>query len=258
MRLINKLLVLLFLSLPMLVYGQSWQAISGKHHNALLEMFVSEGCGLCPAAEKYVNNLSEHGIGDDQLIVLSFHIDYLNARKGWVDKFASPVFTNRQKQLAHLNRYEHIFTPELVVSGETVHSWREQLIDVIGFLNNYQSEVDINLQVSEAEQKLLIDSQLQIRGEANRQHSKLYLAVTEDNVFSEVRGGDNAGRDFNHQNLVRAWLGPFDLDADGKSQIQHEIGLADDWQLDQLSVVAVVQNLSDGYVLQALALPLTD
>lgn len=258
MRLINKLLVLLFLSLPLLAYGQNWQASSGEKHVALLEMFVSEGCGLCPAAEKYVNNLPEKGISEDQLIVLAFHIDYLNSRKGWIDQFASPVFTGRQKQLAHLNRYQHVFTPELVVSGETVHSWREQLIDVIGFLNNYQSDVDINLQVGKQNNTLHIDSQLQVAGEANRQHSKLYLAVTEDNVFSEVRGGDNAGRDFNHQNLVRTWLGPFDLDEDGSSQVQQTIELADDWQRDQLSVIVVVQNLSDGYVLQALALPLTD
>ncbi len=258
MCLINKMLALIFLSLPLVAFGQSWQASSAEKHVPLLEMFVSEGCGLCPAAEQYVNNLQEKGIDADQLIVLAFHIDYLNSRKGWVDQFASPIFTGRQKQLAHLNRYQHIFTPELVVSGETVHSWREQLIDVIGFLNNYQSEVGINLHVNEQNQTLHIDSQLQVTGEVNRQHSKLYLAVTEDNVFSEVRGGDNAGRDFNHQNLVRAWLGPFDLDKDGSSQVQQTIALGNDWRRDQLSVVAVVQNLSDGYVLQALALPLTD
>ncbi|MEX1199585.1 MAG: DUF1223 domain-containing protein [Methylophaga sp.] len=258
MRLINKLTVLLFLSLPMLAYGQSWHASSGEKHVALLEMFVSEGCGLCPAAEEYVNSLPEKGIDEDQLIVLAFHIDYLNSRKGWIDQYASPVFTGRQKQLAHLNRYQHVFTPELIVSGETVHSWREQLLDVVGFLNNYHSEADISLQVCEKNNTLHIDSQLQIAGEANRRHSKLYLAVTEDNVFSEVRGGDNAGRDFNHQNLVRAWLGPFDLDAEGQSQIRQSIEMADDWQKDALNVVAVVQNLSDGYVLQALALPLTD
>ena len=258
MQLINRLFLLLLLTASLPALAQSWQAASGEHHVALLEMFVSEGCGLCPAAEKYVNNLPAQGITDEQLVVLAFHIDYLNSRKGWVDQFASPLFTQRQKQLAHLNRYQHVFTPELVVSGETVHSWREQLTDVIGFLNNYQSEVAIDLQVSKAQQKLYIDAQLQVEGAENRQHSKLYLAVTEDNVFSEVRGGDNAGRDFNHQNLVRAWLGPFDLNEDGNSQIQQIIQLADDWQRDQLSVVAVVQNLSDGYVLQALALPLTD
>lgn len=258
MQLINKFFAALLLTLPLLAFGQSWQATSGKQHTALLEMFVSEGCGLCPAAEKYVNNLPAKGITDDQLIVLAFHIDYLNDRKGWIDQFASPVFTKRQKQLAHLNRYEHVFTPELVASGETVHSWQEQLLDVIDLLNNYQSEVDIKLQVRQVDNSLQIDSQLQVKGDANREHSKLYLAITEDNVFSEVRGGDNAGRDFNHQNLVRRWLGPFDLDKDGSSQIRERIKLADDWQQDQLTVVAVVQNLSDGYVLQALALPLKD
>ncbi len=258
MQCLNKLFLLFVLSAPTMAVAQTWQAQSAEQHVALLEMFVSEGCGLCPAAEKYVNQLPEEGISNDQLIVLAFHIDYLNDRKGWIDQFASPVFTKRQKQLAHLNRFEHIFTPELVVSGETVHSWQDQLIDVIGFLNNYQSEADISLQVSEQPDNLQVKAQLMVEGDDNREHSKLYLAVTEDNIFSKVRGGDNAGRDFNHQNLVRKWLGPFDLNADGSSQIKQEIELADDWQRDELSVVAIVQNLSDGYVLQALALPLKD
>ncbi|MCX4189144.1 DUF1223 domain-containing protein [Methylophaga sp. OBS3] len=257
MQILQNTILILLLASPLGAIAQEWQAKSTDHHTALLEMFVSEGCGLCPAAEHYVNHLPEKGITDDELIVLTFHIDYLNSKKGWVDKFAKPTFSERQIQLAHLNRYENIFTPELVVSGETVHSWEEQLIDVVGFLNHYKSEADISLNIEQkTSDNLIVDVSLQLRGEENREFSKLYLAVTEDDVFSEVRGGDNAGRDFNHQNLVRTWLGPFDLATDGSTNIQQEISLADDWQQTSLTVVAVVQNLSDGYVLQALAVPL--
>jgi len=239
------------------LHAQSWQASSADSVVAVLELFTSEGCGLCPAADKYVNSLADKGIDDNNLIVLGFHIDYLNSRKGWIDQFAKAEFTARQEQLAHLNRYQQIFTPEFVVSGETVHSWREQLLDVIGFLNNYQSDVAIALQVDQNADQLTVETTVNVSGEDNRQHSVLYLAVTEDNVFSEVRGGDNAGRDFTHQNLVRGWYGPFSLDAAGESHLNETIELATEWQLEQLKVVAVVQNLSDGYVLQGLALPLS-
>lgn len=239
------------------VNAETWHAKSSDSVIAVLELFTSEGCGLCPAADDYVNALSEQNIDEEKLIVLGFHIDYLNNRKGWVDPFSKPEFTDRQKQLAHFNRYQNVFTPEMVVSGETVHSWREQLVDVIGFLNAYPAEVDIALTAEQQADTLRVNTSVSVRGEDNRQHSALYLAVTESELFSEVRGGDNAGQDFTHQNVVREWYGPFELAASGTTQLQKTIPLAKNWQQDQLKLVAVVQNFSDGYVLQGLALPLT-
>jgi hypothetical protein len=92
----------------------------------------------------------------------------------------------------------------------------------------------------------------------NRQHSKVYLALIEDNIISEIGGGDNIGAVFNHQNLVRRWLGPYDLNAAGSTDISTEIALAADWKLHDMSLVAVVQNLDDGFVLQGLSMPLTE
>ncbi|AFJ01463.1 uncharacterized secreted protein [Methylophaga frappieri] len=249
------LALLMLLSTP--VFADNWQGRTPEKHTALLEMFVSEGCGLCPAAEHFVHQtLPEQGILDEDLIVLTFHVDYLNDRKGWIDKFAQPEFTSRQKQLAHLNHYQHIFTPELVASGETIHSWREQLIDVIALLNNYPAEADIQITAKRTDATLSVQTAVQVRGDENRAHSKLYLAVTENHVRNEVHGGDNAGTVFNHQDLVRKWLGPFSLSNRGESVLMTEIPLAEEWQSDALSLVAVVQNLSDGYVLQALHVPL--
>ncbi|HAD30184.1 MAG TPA: DUF1223 domain-containing protein, partial [Methylophaga sp.] len=82
-------------------------------------------------------------------------------------------------------------------------------------------------------------------------------AITEDDVSSLVLGGDNAGQTFNHQNLVRRWLGPFELDDSGETFIEHQVKLSPEWQQDKLKLVAIVQNLSDGYILQAVELPLT-
>ena len=103
----------------------------------------------------------------------------------------------------------------------------------------------------------MIDSRSQVTGKENRQHSKLYLAITEDDVSSLVLGGDNAGQTFNHQNLVRRWLGPFELDDSGETFIEHQVKLSPEWQQDKLKLVAIIQNLSDGYILQAVELPFT-
>ena len=139
-----------------------------------------------------------------------------------------------------------------------MHNWRQHGSDVIEFINSFDAEADIALQADKRDQKLLIDTTVTVVGEENQQHSKLYLALIEDNIISEIRGGDNIGAVFNHQNLVRRWLGPFDLNGAEPAEIQTELSLLTDWKLTDMSLVAVVQNLNDGYVLQGLAMPLTE
>lgn len=236
--------------------AQQWQAESGDKQLAVMELFVSEGCGLCPAAEDWVHQLPEQGIGDKELAVLTFHVDYLDEKKGWVDRFAKPRFSERQRQMARLNLYQTIFTPEIFISGEVVHNWREHGIEIIDFINSFDAEADIHLQVEKQDQTLDIQSSVSVLGEDNQGKARLYLALTEDNILSEVHGGDNAGTVFNHQKLVRRWLGPFELNPEGVTQIQTSLPLDKRWKLHDLHLVAVVQNLENGYVLQGLALPL--
>ena len=111
-----KMLLLVLCYIPFTVQAvDRWQASSGDKHTAVLELFTSEGCGLCPPAERWLYQQQQAEL---DYIVLGFHIDYLNDKKGWVDAFAKPAFSERQKQLARLNRYQTIYTPEFVLSGE--------------------------------------------------------------------------------------------------------------------------------------------
>ncbi|NQZ53126.1 MAG: DUF1223 domain-containing protein [Piscirickettsiaceae bacterium] len=251
-------ILLIMLLLPISLFAQTWQAESGDRQMAVLELFTSEGCGLCPAADRWVNKLPEQGITDDQLIVLAFHIDYLNDKKGWVDRFASPVFSDRQRQQAQLNLFQTIYTPEFVVSGEVIHNWQKHVKEVIHVVNGFAPESSITLVVSDNDGELIIDSHIAVEGEENRKYSQLYLAITEDDLLSEIKGGDNVGATFNHQHLVRKWLGPFSLNEGGETDFSTSVMMGDEWDINKTRVVAVVHNLEDGFVLQGLALPLSE
>ena len=251
-------MALLSCLLPALVLADTWQAESGDKQVAVMELFTSEGCGLCPAAERWVHQLPEQGITDEHLIVLGFHVDYLDEKKGWVDRFATPRFSDRQRQMARLNLYQTVFTPEIFIGGEVVHLWREHGIEVIEFINDFDAEADIRLEARLKDLYLDIETQVRVTGQDNQQYARLYLALIEDNIISEIHGGDNIGAVFNHQNLVRRWLGPFDLDSGGKTKVTTQLLLEEGWKQQDLSLVAVVQNLYDGYVLQGLSMPLTD
>ena len=251
-----KLILWFILLGPSLLLAQTWQAQSGDKQVAVLELFTAEGCGLCPPADRWVERLPEQGISDDQLIVLGFHIDYLNDKKGWVDRFSSPVFSGRQRQLGRLNLYQTVYTPEFIVSGEIIHNWKKHVKEVVKAVNGFAPEATISLTVNKGKQQLNLQSQIKVKGQENRKYAKLYFAIIEDNITSKVTGGDNAGTTFHHQHLVRKWVGPFDLNDNGESNISTEIAIDPQWDLSQTSIVAEVQNLNDGFVLQGLALPL--
>lgn len=248
----------LLLLIPTVSFAQTWQAQSGEQQIAVLELFTAEGCGLCPAADRWVHQLPEQGITDEHLIVLGFHIDYLNDKKAWVDRFASKTFSDRQRQLAQINLFKTIYTPEFIVSGEIVHSYQKHVKNVIHAINDFEPQATITMDITQREDELTISSQIAVEGKENQQFSKLYIAVIEDDIKNKVAGGDNAGISFNHQNLVRTWLGPFDLDEHGKAEISTNVKMIKDWQRENMSVVALVQNLDDGFVLQGLSIPLID
>ncbi len=250
-----SILWLLFL-LPTVLSAQTWQAQSGERQLAVLELFTAEGCGLCPAADRWVHLLPQQGITDEHVIVLGFHIDYLNDKKAWVDRFASEVFSDRQRQLAQINLYKTIYTPEFVVSGEVIHNYQKHVKKVIRAVNGFAPEAHIAMAVNEQNDELLINSQVAVKGKDNQQFSQVYIALIEDDIKNKVSGGDNAGKTFNHQNLVRTWLGPFSLDQDGKAEISTTVSMIDEWNRNKMSVVALVQNLDDGFVLQGLSIPL--
>tara|TARA_R110002050_G_scaffold9504_1_gene33268 strand:+ start:421449 stop:422180 length:732 start_codon:yes stop_codon:yes gene_type:complete len=241
-----------------MVFAQSWQAQNTDTQIAVLELFTSEGCGLCPAADRWVATLPKQGVTDEQLIILGFHIDYLNDKKGWIDRFASPIFSDRQRQLAQLNLYQTIYTPEFVVSGEIIHIWKKHVKEVVKAVNGFAPEAHITLDATQVENQLTVKARLKIDGTENRQFSVLYLAVTEDGIINKVSGGDNVGTTFNHQHLVRKWLGPFELNNNGESDVSTDIPLDTAWNRNNLKLVAMVQNLNDGFVLQGLSLPLTN
>jgi hypothetical protein len=253
-----KQIFILLCLLPTVLFAQTWQTQSTDTQIAVLELFTAEGCGLCPAADSWVETLPDQGITDNNLIILGFHIDYLDDKKGWIDRFASPIFSERQRQLARLNLYQTVYTPEFVISGEIIHNWEKYVKDVVKAVNGFTPEAQIGLAVSQDNNQLTVNTSLKIDGTENRQFSVLYLAVTEDNIISKVGGGDNAGATFNHQHLVRKWLGPFKLNNNGETTVSTDIKLDEAWHRDNLKLVAVVQNLNDGFVLQGLSLPLTN
>jgi hypothetical protein len=78
----------------------------------VMELFSSQACGNCPAANANLVKLAERS----DVIALTYPVgiwDYL----GWDDTFAKPEFTERQKRYNRALGYRGPYTPQVVYSG---------------------------------------------------------------------------------------------------------------------------------------------
>jgi hypothetical protein len=84
----------------------------------------------------------------------------------------------------------------------------------------------------------------------------MYVALYENRLTSAVTAGENAGHTLQHDYVVRQWIGPLDVDAQGVVRLQRTLSLNSDWKTPDLGLVVFVQQQQTGDVLQTLAMPL--
>ena len=80
----------------------------------VVELFTSQGCNTCPPADAFLGELAQR----PDVIALSLHVDYWDYL-GWKDRFAQPIFTDRQRAYAASLGARQIYTPQMVVHGQT-------------------------------------------------------------------------------------------------------------------------------------------
>jgi hypothetical protein len=78
----------------------------------IVELFTSQSCSSCPAADKVLQNLSQDGT----TITLGYHITYWD-HLAWKDKLSLPAATLLQKSFNAERNVSRIYTPQMVVNG---------------------------------------------------------------------------------------------------------------------------------------------
>jgi hypothetical protein len=93
-----------------LPYAQVADAAGAER--AVAELFTSQGCSSCPAADAVAGRLrSNPGV-----IVLSIHVNYWDGPQ-WRDAFSSQVGTDRQYTYSRALGEGAVFTPQLILNG---------------------------------------------------------------------------------------------------------------------------------------------
>jgi hypothetical protein len=171
---------------------------NSKTSPAIVELFTSEGCSSCPPADKLL--LKAQSSFNDKTIVLSYHVDYWD-RLGWKDPYSKSIFSDRQRAYAnHLNE-STVYTPQIIVNGETsfVGSDQNALWNAINAHANSVGNAFIvnNMQVTA--NKIIIDyaySNLQ-------KNEELIFELVLKSATTQVKNGENKGATLVHTNIVR-------------------------------------------------------
>lgn len=171
---------------------------SGAQRIPVIELYTSEGCSSCPPADRWLSALK----GTTTAVVQAFHVGYWDYI-GWVDRFATPANTQRQRELAHANRLSNIYTPQLVRDGRDWPDWRHTRPQQAGAsaASTTPARVTISLQQVDGADQF---SARVTPGEGLPQWSA-YWTVTEHDHNSRVKAGENRGEFLKHDFVVRQY-----------------------------------------------------
>ncbi len=215
----------------------------------VVELFTSEGCSSCPAADAALRELeSAQSVPGAEVIALGQHVDYWN-RLGWKDPFSSAQFTDRQRAYA-AGFGTGSYTPQAVVNGryELVGGNRPALVAAIAkaaqgpraTVRLARTAGALTVQVADLP--------------AGTKAATVLLAITETGLSTQVGRGENAGRLLRHAAVVRE-LRPLGT-VSGSGAFTAPLALRPEWRAPNLRAVVLVQDAATRRIVGAAGLPL--
>jgi len=159
------------------------------------ELFTSEGCSSCPAADAKVAELASTR---SDLLLLTYHVTYWN-NLGWRDPYSFEAATQRQQRYVALGVSPEVYTPALIVDGR---------LDAVGSDGN---AVDHTLRQAALSEETAASIEVQ-RSAAGLTVSVgagsgagMLLLVGYDRLHQTAVGrGENSGRTLAEANIVRS------------------------------------------------------
>jgi hypothetical protein len=249
--------------ISILLAGAAAHAAPDGRVPVVVELFTSEGCSSCPPADEVLVKLSRiQNVSNARVIVLGEHVDYWN-NLGWVDPFSSPQFRARQNDYAQVFKVHSVYTPQMVVNGraEFVGDDMGRAMSEIGHAASQPSATVSVKAAKNSTNQELVDLEVSvrdlpaitIRGKRGVAPVDVYLAVTEDNLTTDVKRGENSGHTLRHAAVVRSFgvIGNMDPREKGELSLRPTLKIPSNWKRKDLHAVVFVQDRSTRHILGA-------
>ena len=172
---------------------------AGPPAPAVVELYTSQGCSSCPAADALLAQLAERG----ELVALSLSVDYWDYL-GWRDTLANSKFTERQRAYAKVRGDGAIYTPQIVVNGiaHVNGSDEGQILQAIDKTSKAVAAQRVPIRLSEEKGKLIVEAGAAAPG-TQVKDATLWLAIMSPKVEVSIGRGENQGKKITYTNVVR-------------------------------------------------------
>jgi hypothetical protein len=228
----------------------------------IVELFTSEGCSSCPPADTLLSRLERaQPVAGAQIIALEEHVDYWN-HLGWVDPFSSPQYRVRQNDYAQHFFLENVFTPQMVVNGQAQFTGNDgaRALQEIGRAAQMPNvQVGLKTAADPGDPELLnLFVQVTNLKTGKARAANVYLAITENELVSNVQRGENSGRQLRHAPVVRSFgvIGKIQRTSANAGQIVNTLRFPHDWRRENLRAVVFVQELDGSKITGAATIDL--
>jgi hypothetical protein len=257
----------LLISTMALAFGG--QAASGQSANpdaakrvVLVELFTSQGCDMCPTAEKILGALAEK---DPRIVPIAFHVDYFN--NPWKDVFSDALYSQRQMTYNKLytkpknSDYGLYYTPMLMIDGEQSINGRDPTSAEAAIRQALAKKPGVRLEVALdlSSDGLSGTTTINVTSQSTRVERIPLLVcavLREDGVVTDIPSGENRGKSLVARFPARDTKYEF-IELDGKSPTVQRFSFKVEptWKPKNLRLAAFVQDKRTGVVHQAADLP---
>jgi len=167
---------------------------------AVIELFTSQGCSSCPAADKLLGELAR----DPSLMTMSLPVDYWDYL-GWKDTLALHGHTNRQHAYAAARGDMEVYTPQVVVNGvaHALGSDKEAIERAI-----VQSRTNADALVLPVVMTIaagVVTVNVPPANDATL-HGEVWLCPVSGKIAVAIGRGENRGHTITYHDVVRRWI----------------------------------------------------
>jgi hypothetical protein len=211
-----RLVKAIVLSAALLASGAGYgeDGVSSKP-KAVVELFTSQGCSSCVAADAYFADLAKR----NDIVAISLHVDYWDYL-GWRDTLGDPAHAERQRAYAEVHGTRRIYTPQIVVNG------------VKGLVGSKRAGVEAAIADSSLPVPVTMrhgDGTVEIEVGAlplpGKRPTTIRLALLTSEAEVPIAKGENAGNTIEYYNVVRTMrpIGMWDGNVVKITLPEHEI-----------------------------------
>ena len=208
---------------------------SAGEPRAVIELFTSQGCSSCPAADKVLGELSR----DPTLVTLSLPVDYWDYL-GWKDTLALHGHSNRERAYADTRGDREVYTPQVVVNGimHVLGSDKAAIEQAIAQTRQSAAPLTLPVTIAVADGKVSVNVPA---ANGENASAEVWLCPITGKAQIAIERGENRGHTLAYTNVVRRWvkLGDWSGKAETFSLPMAELADAD-FSLRDIDRVAVI------------------